>query len=135
MKTIEKLELDVLTERARFKATAEAVGKRLTLHSLADDLLDPQLTYVQRANTALKRNPLLAAGVFAGASWLLSEMLQNKTSRSPKPASSPLPERKKRQVRTALTPEEESAYGNNESKYPGRQNGQSSEQPGHPQGQ
>jgi hypothetical protein len=75
--------MDKLTRR-RKEVRALRAGLVKDLHGLRqwlnpsdilDNLLvtvDPELRFVSRLQSGIRRNPLLAAGLIAGASWLIS---------------------------------------------------------------
>ena len=62
--------------RAIFQDLLDVQG-RLTLSGLAREtleLINPQYTRLRIAYSAVTRNPILAAGVFAGVGWLFKQL-------------------------------------------------------------
>jgi hypothetical protein len=79
MKTLQQLEKEARDRRAQFNATLLDVQSRLTLPGLAKEALrhlEPHLTPLPSAFSAVKRHPILAAGALAGAAWLLKQALR-----------------------------------------------------------
>jgi hypothetical protein len=76
MKSLDQLERDAEDQRVLFEASLGALRKRLTLRGLADEaaaLADPAATRLVPAYAAVKRHPLAAAAVLAGAGWLFKQ--------------------------------------------------------------
>jgi hypothetical protein len=79
MKSLQQLEKEARNRRAQLNATWLDVQSRLTLPGLAKEALrhmDPYIKPLPPAFLAVKRHPLLAAGAFAGAGWLLKQALR-----------------------------------------------------------
>lgn len=88
MSTISQLEKEADRRRTLFAASLLDLRSRLTLSGLVDlavGYLDPRSTYLRPVYSAVRRNPLVAASVVAGAAWLLRQSLQDSTSRSSEP--------------------------------------------------
>jgi len=91
MKNLRQLEKEARDRRAQFNATLLDVQNRMTPRGLAKEALlhmDPHLTRLPPSLLAVKRHPVLAAGVIAAASWLLKQVLgpvrhRYKNGRSP----------------------------------------------------
>ena len=79
MTTLRKLEQEAQDRHANFSKTLADVQGRLTLPGLAGEVLQlvsPQYTRLRIAYSVVKRNPILAAGVFAGAGWLFKQAVR-----------------------------------------------------------
>ena len=79
MNTLRKLEQDAQDRHAHFSKTLLEVQSRLTLSGLASEtlqLVSPQYTRLRIAYSVVKRNPILAAGVVAGAGWLFKQAVR-----------------------------------------------------------
>lgn len=73
MTTMPQLKEDAAARRAQFAATWQSVQARLTLPGLAEEVLRVSNTKIQPmrpAADAVRRYPLLAAGLLAGAGWM-----------------------------------------------------------------
>ena len=83
MSSLLQLEREAQERRAQFAKTLHEVRGRLTLSGLANEtlgLVNPQYTRLRSAYSAIKRNPILAAGVLAGAGWLFKQALRTNSS-------------------------------------------------------
>ncbi len=91
MSSISQLEKEAERRRALFAASLLDLRSRLTLPGLVDlavGYLDPRSTHLRPAYSAVRRNPLVAASVVAGAAWLLRQSLQDSAGRSSEPGHS-----------------------------------------------
>jgi hypothetical protein len=91
MSSISHLEREAKRRRAQFAASLLDLQNRLTLPGLIDQAvgyLDPRFTQLRPVYSAMRRNPLVAASVLAGAAWLLRQSLQDSTGRSSGPGRS-----------------------------------------------
>ena len=80
MKTLQQLERDARDRRADFTTRLSEFRSRMTLPSLAEEAfshLDPKFAHVLPVYSAVKRHPLLAAGVVAGVAWLFNTSVQS----------------------------------------------------------
>ncbi|MGQ0485329.1 MAG: hypothetical protein ACT4SY_08280 [Hyphomicrobiales bacterium] len=80
MDSLTENRMEVRARRAQLAKSFEDVRRRLSLPQLAEDALaklDPELVFLGRAQSAIRRNPLLAAGLLAGAVWLVSDASQD----------------------------------------------------------
>lgn len=87
---------DARASRAQLAKSFQEVRRRLSLPQLAEDALaglDPKLGFLGRVKSGIRRHPLLAAVLLAGAGWLVSDASQgsgrsglNGLSRSRHPA-------------------------------------------------
>jgi hypothetical protein len=78
MSSLLQLEKEAQARRAQFAKTLLEVRGRLTLSGLANEtlgLINLQFTPLRSAYSAIKRNPILAAGVLAGVGWLFKQAL------------------------------------------------------------
>jgi len=76
--------LDARASRSQLAKSFREVRRRLSLPQLAEDALagsDPKLAFLERAISGVKRHPLLAAGLLAGAGWLITGASQAGRSR------------------------------------------------------
>ena len=91
--------IDARASRTQLAKSFREVRRRLSLPQLAEDALaglDPKLEFLGRVKLGLKRHPLLAAGLLAGAGWLINDASQagrgrrgpNGSGRSRRPAQS-----------------------------------------------
>jgi hypothetical protein len=88
MSPISHLEREAERRRALFAASLLELRSRLTLAGLVDlavGYLDPRSTHLRPVYSAVRRNPLVAASVVAGAAWLLQQSLQDSAGRSSEP--------------------------------------------------
>lgn len=91
-----RIKNDARASRAQLAKSFQEVRQRLSFPQLAEDALagvDPKLRFLGRVKSAIKRNPLLAAVLLAGAGWLVSDASQgsgrsglNGSSRPRRPA-------------------------------------------------
>jgi hypothetical protein len=80
MKTLQQLERDARDRRADFTTRLGEFRSRMTLPSLAEEAfshIDPKFDHLLPAYSAVKRHPLLAAGVVAGVAWLFNTSVQS----------------------------------------------------------
>jgi hypothetical protein len=81
MNSLTRIKNDARACRTQLTKSIQEVRHRLSFAQLADDALaglDSQLGFLGRAKSAIKRNPLLAAGLLAGAGWLVSDASQGR---------------------------------------------------------
>jgi hypothetical protein len=79
MDSLTEIRNDARARRAQLTKSFDNVRRRLSLPQLAEDALaklDPELVFLGRAQSAIKRNPLLAAVLLTGAVWLVSDASQ-----------------------------------------------------------
>ncbi len=96
MNSLIQIKDDARARRAQVTKSFQEVRDRFGLPQLAEDALaalDPKLGFLGRVKSGIKRNPLLAAVLLAGAGWLVSDASQgsgrsglNGLSRSRHPA-------------------------------------------------
>ena len=82
MNSLSQLEKEAQARRAQFSKTLLEVKARLTPSGLAREalgLINPKPGPLQ---PALKRRPVLSASLWAGAGWLLKQVLQIRRDRS-----------------------------------------------------
>jgi hypothetical protein len=75
MKTHAEIISDARESRAALAKSLQRLRRRLNPPELANDalaMLDPQLKFLGRAFAGIKRHPLLAAALVAGAGWVVS---------------------------------------------------------------
>lgn len=83
MSSLLQLEKEAQDRRAQFAKTLLEVRGRLTLSGLANEalgLVNPQYIRLRSAYSSIKRNPILAAGILAGAGWLFKQALRTNGS-------------------------------------------------------
>ena len=81
MTSLRELEREAEVRRADLDAAFRDLRKRLTLPGLADEaaaLLDPGRARLVPAYSAVKRHPMLAAALLAGAGWLFKQGLHRR---------------------------------------------------------
>ena len=81
MTALEQLERDAAQQRLELEAAFRDLRRRLTLPRLADEavaLLAPGRSRLAPIFTAARRHPMLAAALFAGASWLFKQGLDRR---------------------------------------------------------
>ncbi len=86
MDSLTEIKKDVRARRTQLVKSFENVRHRLSLPELAEDALtkiDPGLRFLGRAQSAIKRNPLLAAALITGAAWLVSDAAQGGSRSGP----------------------------------------------------
>ena len=79
MSSLLQLEKEAQDRHTQFARTLLEVRSQLTLSGLANEtlgLINPHYTRLRFAYKAVKRNPILAASVLAGAGWLFKQALR-----------------------------------------------------------
>ena len=83
MKSLAKARSDARASRAELTRNLHDIRRRLSPPELAADALamvDPELNFLGRVQSGIKRNPLLASVLLAGAGWLFSDTLRARGS-------------------------------------------------------
>jgi hypothetical protein len=76
MSSLAAIKSDVHASRAQLAKSFQEVRRRLSLPQLAEDALagfDWKLGFLGRVKSGIRRLPLLAAVLLAGAGWLVSD--------------------------------------------------------------
>ena len=79
MTRLEQLEMDALKSRQQLAGTISQIRSKLTPDALAAESLkgiDSRLPLLKKLESAAKRHPLLAAGILAGASFLIQRAIR-----------------------------------------------------------
>ena len=76
MKPLQELQREAAQKRLEMDAAFRDLRGRLTVRGLADEtaaLITPYQSRVMPIYESVKRNPLVAAALLAGAGWLISQ--------------------------------------------------------------
>ena len=79
MKSLAKARSDARSSRAELTKNFQDIRRRLSPSQLTADALamvDPELTFLGRVQSGIKRNPLFASVLLAGAGWLFSDTIR-----------------------------------------------------------